>query len=112
MLAQERLSKIAEIIPKWEHAEDITLRTIAFSDAGTRAEYLAPASRGEKAHLLCDSQRLHWLVEELREELHLIGKTDYLQIHRSEHRPVYLVDCRRYERQRCEKCQCEVPRSA
>ncbi len=107
MLA-ERLHRIAEIIPKWEKAESITLITLSFSDAGTRAEYLSHQP-GKQSTLRRDDTRLQWLIEELREELRLFDRNDSLLIHQSRHRPVFLVD---YRGHRGEMHQFEIPRPA
>lgn len=101
MLAEQRLSKIAEIIPKWEQAEGITLISLSFSDAGERAEYLAHQPGGKPAKLQRDAGRLHWIIEELREELNIPHRGDCLLIHRSERRPVYVVDYRDVKNGRC-----------
>ena len=101
--------RIAEIIQKWEKAEGITLISLSFSDAGDRAEYLAHRPGGKPDSLRRDARRLHWIIEELREELHLLRRNDFLLVHRSKHRPVYLVD---YRGGRGEMQQFEVMRSA
>lgn len=89
----ERLHRIAEIIPKWERAEAIRLITLSFSDAGMRAEYLLHRA-GKESILQTDPHRLHWLFDELRDELGIHRKDDCLLIHQSSHQPIYIVDYR------------------
>lgn len=93
-MLMEDSQRVADIIQKWEKAEDIALISLSFSDAGEKAEYLVHQPGGKPDSLRRDVGRLHWIIEELREELHLFSGENYILIHRSKHRPVYVIDYR------------------